>query len=96
LCKKFENLGNALRFAYPELDWDLTQFSMRGKKSGQRWLKVVIKQLLPGMEIVEDYQHPELLLGVLWFCLLKSNSLELDLWIPLHRIAIEYQGLFPS
>jgi hypothetical protein len=63
----FGNLGNALQYAYPELDWDLTKFSIRGKKSGQRWLKVKVKQLLPGkgLEIVEDYQHPDLLFGVI-------------------------------
>jgi hypothetical protein len=54
-----------LQFAYPEFEWDLTKFSVRRKKSGQRWLKVMVKQLLPGMEIVEDFQHPELIFGVL-------------------------------
>jgi hypothetical protein len=65
LYNKFENLGVALQFAYPEHKWDVTKFSLRGKKSGQRWLKVIVKQLLSGMEIVEDYQHPEFNLGVL-------------------------------
>jgi hypothetical protein len=66
LRHKFENLGGALRFAYPEINWDLTKFSLRGKKSGQRWLKVLVRQLLPGMEIVEDYRHPDLILGVMF------------------------------
>lgn len=79
LLWKFGDIGHALQFAYPEIEWDLSKFSHRGKKSGQRWLSVKVKQLLPGVDIVEDYQHPELMF-------------ELDLWIPQHRIGIEYQG----
>jgi hypothetical protein len=52
-----------LQFAYPETEWDLSKFSSRGKKSGQRWLKIKIEELLPGIEIFEDHQHPELLWG---------------------------------
>jgi hypothetical protein len=53
-----------LRYAYPEYDWDLSKFSAKGKKSGQRWLRIKIEELLPGVEIVEDYQHPDLTWGV--------------------------------
>jgi hypothetical protein len=67
LRSKFGNLGDALKFAYPEFNWDLSKFSVRGKKSIQRWLKVKVKQVLAGMEIVEDYQHPELSFGVFLF-----------------------------
>jgi hypothetical protein len=87
-----------LQFAYPEYNWDLTKFSIRGKKSGQRWLKVVVKQLLPGIDIFEDYQHPELIFGVMRLthsvAVSFAHSVELDLWIPKYGIGIEYQGLF--
>jgi hypothetical protein len=73
LLLKFGNLGGALQFAYPEFEWDHTKFSVRGKKSGQRWLKVMVKQLLPGMEIVEDYQHPDLHLGDLTIHFVTCN-----------------------
>jgi hypothetical protein len=67
LYEKFGSLGCALQYAYPEFDWDLNKFSFRGKKSGQRWLKVLVKELLAGVEVVEDYQHPELTWGKLSF-----------------------------
>jgi hypothetical protein len=66
LFSKFESLGIALRFAYPEINWELDQFSFKGKKSVQRCLKVQIESLLPGIEIIEDYQHPELSWGLFW------------------------------
>jgi hypothetical protein len=63
LYSKFENLGDALQYAYPEIEWDLSKFSFRGKKSIQRWLKAAIEELLPGIEVNEDYCHPELIWG---------------------------------
>jgi hypothetical protein len=60
LYDKFGSLGRALQYAYPEGNWDLTKFNSRRKKSGQRWLKIKLEELLPGIEIIEDYQHPEL------------------------------------
>jgi hypothetical protein len=57
---KFDNLGNALQYAYPEINWELDKFAIRRKKSGQRWLRVKIEELLPGIEIIEDFQHPDI------------------------------------
>jgi hypothetical protein len=65
LYKKFENLGCALQYAYPEIEWDLKRFSFRGKKSGQRWLKFLIEELVPGIQIYEDYRHPAIKWGAL-------------------------------
>jgi hypothetical protein len=64
LYHKFVTLGVALQYAYPEISWDQSKFSNKGKKSLQRWLKVMIEELLPGIEIVEEYQHPELNWGL--------------------------------
>jgi hypothetical protein len=64
LFSRFETLGSALQYAYPEFDWDLSKFSLRGKKSEQRWLKVNVEELLPGIETIEDFQHSKLLWGV--------------------------------
>jgi hypothetical protein len=64
LYTKFGNLANALQYAYPDISWDFSKFSVRGKKSGQRWLKLKIEELLLGIEVVEDYQHPELTWGL--------------------------------
>jgi hypothetical protein len=63
MFRKFPSIGTALRFAYPDFDWDLTKFSFRGKKSLQRWLRVKLEAMLLGVVIVEDYQHPELIWG---------------------------------
>jgi hypothetical protein len=86
--------------------WDLSKFALTGKKSGQWWLKLKIEELVPGIEILEDYQHPELTWGAflipyyfftitLFEFALGNNSdrnVELDLWIPAYRIGIEFQG----
>jgi hypothetical protein len=63
LYSKFQSLGGALQYAYPEVNWELDKFTLRGKKSDQRWLMLKIEQLLPGLEIIEDYQHPDLTWG---------------------------------
>jgi hypothetical protein len=64
LAQKFDGLGGALQFAYPEIDWDLTAFSFKGKKSEQRWLKMRLAELLPDIDIIEEYSHPDLSYGV--------------------------------
>jgi hypothetical protein len=97
---KFGHLGHALAYAYPEVEWDLGKFSIKGKKSGQRLLRVKIEEMIPGIDIVEDYKHPELNLGNLFFSVFSFNSVgkasarpyELDLWLPSYEIGIEYQG----
>ena len=58
---RFNSLGEALKVAYPEYDWDMAKFLLRGKKSTQRWLYVKLKNLLPNAVIKEEYHHPELL-----------------------------------
>lgn len=60
----FGSLGHALQFAYPEYAWDFSKFSLKGKKSSQRWLLVQLNHLLPPeTNIIEDYYHPYLLWG---------------------------------
>ena len=58
-------------YAYPEYPWDLSKFTFRGKKSTQRWLYFKLKELLPNVEIIEDYSHPDLA----WSMKLKRISL---------------------
>eukprot|EP01124_Arcella_intermedia_P003554 TRINITY_DN11962_c0_g1_i1.p1 TRINITY_DN11962_c0_g1~~TRINITY_DN11962_c0_g1_i1.p1 ORF type:complete len:399 (-),score=89.00 TRINITY_DN11962_c0_g1_i1:7-1203(-) len=86
----FGNLGKALQFAFPTLQWDISKFSFRGKKATQRWLKVLLGQILPkNTYILEDYSHPELF----WDETQKPRHLmELDIWVPEYQIALEYQG----
>jgi len=66
LLAAFGSLGQALRYAYPEFNWIKSKFLLRGKKSAQRWLCVVLSQLLPeNTEMIEDFLHPDLLWGIL-------------------------------
>jgi hypothetical protein len=37
LLSKYGNLGSALSYAFPEIDWELDKFSQKGKKSIQGW-----------------------------------------------------------
>jgi hypothetical protein len=37
MLTKFGKLIRALEFAYPEIKWDERKFSLRGKKSTQRY-----------------------------------------------------------
>ena len=50
--------------AYPDRDWDETMFLNCGKKSGQRWLRENLQQILPEIAIKEEYLHPELFWGM--------------------------------
>eukprot|EP01124_Arcella_intermedia_P030929 TRINITY_DN6874_c0_g1_i9.p1 TRINITY_DN6874_c0_g1~~TRINITY_DN6874_c0_g1_i9.p1 ORF type:complete len:232 (-),score=75.82 TRINITY_DN6874_c0_g1_i9:30-725(-) len=88
LFNAFRNLGEALQFAFPEIGWDKAKFSKSMKKSTQRWLRVILEQILPSKtDIFEDFLHPDLL----W----EENTkfkMELDIWIPKYQLAIEYQG----
>eukprot|EP01124_Arcella_intermedia_P002785 TRINITY_DN11518_c0_g1_i4.p1 TRINITY_DN11518_c0_g1~~TRINITY_DN11518_c0_g1_i4.p1 ORF type:complete len:468 (-),score=107.57 TRINITY_DN11518_c0_g1_i4:30-1433(-) len=83
----FGNLGKALRYAFPEVDWDISLFSNRGKKCRQRWLRVILEQILPEKtEIYEDYLHPQL------FWEETNSKMQLDIWVPRYKMALEYQG----
>jgi hypothetical protein len=64
LFAKFGSLASALQFAYPDVEWDASQFAHRRKKSEQRLLRVNITELVPGIEVVEDYHHPDLCWGM--------------------------------
>jgi hypothetical protein len=37
IITKYRNLGNGLREVFPEFEWDLERFSVKGKKSMQKW-----------------------------------------------------------
>jgi hypothetical protein len=66
IITKFGTLGNALKYAFPEYPWDLSKFSFRGKKSTQRWLYIKLKELLPNTDIIEDFDHPDLVWGKIY------------------------------
>lgn len=84
---KFGNLGGALKYAYSHIEWDLSKFSLLGKKSEQRKVKAKIEALLPETEIIENYQHPELNWGtrlmqpIFFLSHFKTNLSALSNWI---------------
>eukprot|EP01126_Amoeba_proteus_P062281 TRINITY_DN8440_c0_g2_i1.p1 TRINITY_DN8440_c0_g2~~TRINITY_DN8440_c0_g2_i1.p1 ORF type:complete len:587 (-),score=81.09 TRINITY_DN8440_c0_g2_i1:266-2026(-) len=87
--QKYKKLGVALQQAYPEIEWDMCKFSCTRKRSGQRWLKVVLSRLLPSnTEITENYLHQELF----WASTSYTQKMELDIWVPEYNLALEYQG----
>eukprot|EP01124_Arcella_intermedia_P024109 TRINITY_DN3987_c0_g2_i2.p1 TRINITY_DN3987_c0_g2~~TRINITY_DN3987_c0_g2_i2.p1 ORF type:complete len:480 (-),score=120.91 TRINITY_DN3987_c0_g2_i2:412-1851(-) len=87
LYNSFGNLGRALQYAYPDIPWDLQKFSFRGKKASQRWLRVVLQQILPERtDVLEDYLHPDLYWDE------SRKQMELDIWVPNYHLALEYQG----
>eukprot|EP01124_Arcella_intermedia_P027271 TRINITY_DN5296_c0_g1_i3.p1 TRINITY_DN5296_c0_g1~~TRINITY_DN5296_c0_g1_i3.p1 ORF type:complete len:419 (-),score=98.24 TRINITY_DN5296_c0_g1_i3:6-1262(-) len=84
----FRNLSNALQLVYPEEDWNHNKIQGRAKKSSQRWLRIVLGEILPkDTEIVEDYSHPDLLWDQT-----NNHKMELDIWVPKYLLALEYQG----
>lgn len=63
-----------------------------------RRLFLCAKTLFPDTDIEENYLHPDLMWGKSPEHAAKSHTeetqkkIELDIWIPQHKIAIEYQG----
>eukprot|EP01125_Pyxidicula_operculata_P020777 TRINITY_DN7777_c0_g1_i1.p1 TRINITY_DN7777_c0_g1~~TRINITY_DN7777_c0_g1_i1.p1 ORF type:complete len:419 (-),score=47.22 TRINITY_DN7777_c0_g1_i1:95-1351(-) len=80
LLMEFGNLGKALKFVYPNEEWNQEEFSLFNKKSTQRWLAVCLKKLFgEGVSIFEDY-------------FLNEVGYELDIYVPSLSLAVEYQG----
>jgi hypothetical protein len=106
LFRAFGTLSQALSFAYPDTFlWDHNKFSSRVKKSSQRLLHVLMIDILMsrGMSgtILDNFLHPTLFWGKLesnWLFLKypddnRKQRMELDLWVPAHNLALEYQGI---
>lgn len=74
-----------LRLVYPQVEWIQQKLDSRAKKSTQFWLKKQVGSLFPGMQILEDYRHPQLRYQ-------SGAAAELDLFLPQLNLAFEYQG----
>eukprot|EP01127_Copromyxa_protea_P020016 TRINITY_DN6614_c0_g1_i2.p1 TRINITY_DN6614_c0_g1~~TRINITY_DN6614_c0_g1_i2.p1 ORF type:complete len:524 (+),score=59.77 TRINITY_DN6614_c0_g1_i2:3-1574(+) len=81
---KFGTIGKTLKFAYPDLEWELEKFSNRDKRTRQRLLKSFLQAKFSDT-LVENYYHPALN----WE---NGGKMELDICIPEKNIAFEYQG----
>jgi len=87
---RYGNLGVALKFAYPEHPWELHKFEIRYKESAQHWLVVTVRNLLPGVDVYENYSFPDLC----WED--TGGHVEFDIWIPSLNLVLEYQGQYHS
>eukprot|EP01124_Arcella_intermedia_P021968 TRINITY_DN3174_c0_g1_i5.p1 TRINITY_DN3174_c0_g1~~TRINITY_DN3174_c0_g1_i5.p1 ORF type:complete len:431 (+),score=96.59 TRINITY_DN3174_c0_g1_i5:19-1311(+) len=88
LFNVFGGLGKALEVGYPDCVWDHGKFGVRGKKSAQRWLCVMLQQVLPEKtHIFEDFSHPHL-----FWDDISNHKIEIDIWVPEYQLALEYQG----
>jgi DNA ligase-1 len=87
LVAHYGSLCGALKLVYPEYAWDSTLFTIRNKKSAQRWLLLMMKQLLPNEVIIEDFrEHPVLI----WED--SGKHVQIDIWVPRYNLGLEYQG----
>lgn len=78
------SLLNVLKVAYPEHNWN-SKAMKKSKRSKQRTLYILLRKLLPNIEVIEDFVHLEITR--------KSNfSLQFDIFLPKFNIAFEYQG----
>eukprot|EP01127_Copromyxa_protea_P008452 TRINITY_DN1940_c0_g1_i3.p1 TRINITY_DN1940_c0_g1~~TRINITY_DN1940_c0_g1_i3.p1 ORF type:complete len:257 (-),score=39.33 TRINITY_DN1940_c0_g1_i3:310-1080(-) len=60
----FGSLSQAVSFAFPEIQWDMSRFRLRSKKATQRMLSLVVSTIFPSLAIVENYFHPSLFWGI--------------------------------
>lgn len=67
---------------FPELNLDA--FKNLGLKKTQANLYSVLHYLFPSEEILEEYKHPDLVLP-------NGEMFELDFYVPLYKLAFEYQ-----
>lgn len=64
LYAKFGTLGKALKFAYPEVEWKLENFSNRDKRTRQGWLVAKVREIFENLEVLENFDHYGLSWGI--------------------------------
>eukprot|EP01127_Copromyxa_protea_P018899 TRINITY_DN6034_c0_g1_i2.p1 TRINITY_DN6034_c0_g1~~TRINITY_DN6034_c0_g1_i2.p1 ORF type:complete len:495 (+),score=68.20 TRINITY_DN6034_c0_g1_i2:18-1502(+) len=75
---------------YPDRNWD-TKMKPFQKRAWQRWLLLVLRDLLPiGTEINEEYTHPTL--KFLDSTKRSRAHMKFDIFVPSLNLALEYQG----
>jgi len=80
-------LMKILSEVYPNHGWIQRRFTNHPRKWSQWQLFKIIKQLLPYVEVIENYVHPFLQFSE------SGRRMELDIYVPTLKLAVEYQGL---
>mmetsp|Transcript_10344 Transcript_10344/g.42068 ORF Transcript_10344/g.42068 Transcript_10344/m.42068 type:complete len:475 (+) Transcript_10344:14-1438(+) len=79
------SLLDALRKAFPGEDWPIQPLNSI-KRAVQRELLLGVRRVLPGHEVIEDYREEFLRSKA------SGSALELDLFVPSLKMALEYNG----
>ena len=84
----FNNGGlyKLLKEYYRNENWKKEWFSLKRKRSTQRWLHVCCSRLFTFYPLFEDYYHPTIRYSN------SKLSIQFDVYIPSLNIAIEYNG----
>lgn len=78
------SLFDMLSRIYPNENWNKENLQRSNKKSSQKWLFTLLKNLFVGKEIIEEYFE---------FISRESGiALELDIFLPEIKLAFEYNG----
>eukprot|EP01114_Cavostelium_apophysatum_P016892 TRINITY_DN4898_c0_g1_i1.p2 TRINITY_DN4898_c0_g1~~TRINITY_DN4898_c0_g1_i1.p2 ORF type:complete len:285 (-),score=54.08 TRINITY_DN4898_c0_g1_i1:1012-1866(-) len=82
LARSGRSLGKLLEDIYPEYDWSFIE--NKSASMPEQHLKEILGRYFSDLEV--RFRHPDLVHS-------RSNvKMELDFWIPSHRLAVEYQG----
>jgi hypothetical protein len=82
---RFGGLLPSLRSAYSEHTWVASKFLLQSKKSIQRQLIVLLSELFPETEIIEEYN-----LGASFK--MSKKKMIFDAFIPSMNLLFEYAG----
>jgi hypothetical protein len=79
--------GSVMKLAlaqYPDVPWDFSRF--KDGMKGQKQIYALVVELFGRTNVRWNYKHPSLRFSV------SGHRMELDIFVPMHKFAIEYQG----
>lgn len=87
VVNKHGGLMEVVTKLYPDHQWDMMRFVRHGRRASQRWLRVAVSELFPEETVLEDHSSPSLVFSE------TNEPIELDVYIPSLKLALEYQGI---